>query len=169
MREVLVVPARCRPPAHSCPVLLAGTQLRCLMPVPIFTAVLFMVAQGLSSTGGAGATCLQLPPSSHNCCRCRRACMLSLTTSSFLSFLILLRTDFIITKLLGTPKDTMLAQVRMCLVTAVFSSFVNDTPVVSARGCKVRACWQLCIPLHSTATGAALLTVLSVAAVRGWG
>ncbi|KAI3433730.1 hypothetical protein D9Q98_003538 [Chlorella vulgaris] len=52
--------------------------------------VLFMVAQGLSSTGGA---------------------------------------DFIITKLLGTPKDTMLAQVRMCLVTAVFSSFVNDTPV----------------------------------------
>ncbi|EFN59045.1 hypothetical protein CHLNCDRAFT_56692 [Chlorella variabilis] len=51
---------------------------------------LFMVAQGITSTGGA---------------------------------------DFIITKLLGTPKDTMLAQVRMCLVTALFSSFVNDTPV----------------------------------------
>jgi ABC-type spermidine/putrescine transport system permease subunit I len=56
-----------------------------------------------------------------------------LTTSSFLSFLILLLADFIITKLLGTPKDTMLAQVRMCLVTAIFSSFVNDTPVVSER------------------------------------
>jgi Trk K+ transport system NAD-binding subunit len=52
--------------------------------------VLFMVAQGITSTGGA---------------------------------------DWIITKLLGTPKDTMLAQVRMCLLTAVFSSFVNDTPV----------------------------------------
>ena len=55
-------------------------------------AVLFMVAQGITSTGGA---------------------------------------DFIVTKLLGTPKDTMLAQVRMCLITALFSSFVNDTPVVS--------------------------------------
>lgn len=52
--------------------------------------VLFMVAQGITSTGGA---------------------------------------DWIITKLLGTPRDTMLAQVRMCVVTAVFSSFVNDTPV----------------------------------------
>lgn len=52
--------------------------------------VLFMVAQGITSTGGA---------------------------------------DWIITKLLGVPRDTMLAQVRMCLVTAVFSSFVNDTPV----------------------------------------
>jgi hypothetical protein len=60
-----------------------------------------MVAQGITSTGGA---------------------------------------DWIVTKLLGTPKDTMLAQVRMCLVTAVFSSFVNDTPVVrhssgAAGGC----------------------------------
>ena len=53
-----------------------------------------MVAQGITSTGGA---------------------------------------DWIVTKLLGTPKDTMLAQVRMCLVTAVFSSFVNDTPVVRGR------------------------------------
>ncbi len=39
--------------------------------------------------------------------------------------------DYIVTKLLGTPSDIMLAQVRMCLVTALFSSFVNDTPVVS--------------------------------------
>lgn len=37
--------------------------------------------------------------------------------------------DWLITKLLGTPTDTMLAQVRMCLVCAVFSTFVNDTPV----------------------------------------
>jgi hypothetical protein len=37
----------------------------------------------------------------------------------------------IITKLLGTPSDIMLAQVRMCLVTALFSSFVYGTPVVS--------------------------------------
>jgi len=37
--------------------------------------------------------------------------------------------DFLVAKLLGTPTDTMLAQVRMCLVCAVFSSFVNDTPV----------------------------------------
>jgi di/tricarboxylate transporter len=51
-----------------------------------------MVAQGITSTGGA---------------------------------------DWIVSKLLGTPSDTALAQVRMCLVTAVFSSFVNDTPVVS--------------------------------------
>lgn len=52
--------------------------------------ILFIVAQGITSTGGA---------------------------------------DWIITKILGTPSDTMLAQVRMCLVTAAFSSFVNDTPV----------------------------------------
>ncbi|KAL4432402.1 hypothetical protein ABPG77_001701 [Micractinium sp. CCAP 211/92] len=56
----------------------------------ITVVVLFMVAQGITSTGGA---------------------------------------DWIITKLLGSPRDTMLAQVRMCLVTALFSSFVNDTPV----------------------------------------
>lgn len=37
--------------------------------------------------------------------------------------------DFLVAKLLGTPTDTMLAQVRMCLVAALFSSFVNDTPV----------------------------------------
>jgi di/tricarboxylate transporter len=37
--------------------------------------------------------------------------------------------DYLVTKLLGTTTDTMLAQVRMCLVTALFSSFVNDTPV----------------------------------------
>lgn len=61
-----------------------------------------MVAQGITSTGGA---------------------------------------DFIVTKLLGTPKDTMLAQVRMCLITALFSSFVNDTPVVGAGG-RGMDCWQ---------------------------
>ena len=52
--------------------------------------ILFIVAQAITSTGGA---------------------------------------DIIVTKLLGVPKDTMLAQVRVCLITAAFSSFVNDTPV----------------------------------------
>ncbi len=37
--------------------------------------------------------------------------------------------DYFITKLLGTPGDTMLAQVRMCLIAAAVSSFINDTPV----------------------------------------
>lgn len=56
--------------------------------------MLFLVAQGITSTGGA---------------------------------------DYIITLLLGTPSDTSLAQVRMCLITVLFSSFVNNTPVVSVQ------------------------------------
>lgn len=56
----------------------------------ITVVILFIVAQAITSTGGA---------------------------------------DWLVTKLLGSPSDTMLAQVRMCLITAVFSSFVNDTPV----------------------------------------
>lgn len=37
--------------------------------------------------------------------------------------------DYFITKLLGNPNDVMLAQVRMCLIAATISSFINDTPV----------------------------------------
>ena len=37
--------------------------------------------------------------------------------------------DYFITKLLGSPNDIMLAQVRMCLIAAAISSFINDTPV----------------------------------------
>jgi Na+/H+ antiporter NhaD/arsenite permease-like protein len=37
--------------------------------------------------------------------------------------------EWIVGKVLGTPTDTMLAQIRMCLIASVFSSFVNDTPV----------------------------------------
>ncbi|GAB4819177.1 hypothetical protein N2152v2_006223 [Parachlorella kessleri] len=65
---------------------LAGFASNGLMTV----VVLFMVAQGITSSGGA---------------------------------------DYIITKLLGTPRETSLAQVRMCLITVAFSSFVNNTPV----------------------------------------
>lgn len=70
----------------SIPSALAGYANSGLLTV----VTLFMVAQGITSTGGA---------------------------------------DFIVSKLLGTSSDIMLAQVRMCLITAVFSSFVNDTPV----------------------------------------
>eukprot|EP00890_Picochlorum_soloecismus_P001706 jgi/Picsp_1/2536/NSC_00767-R1_sodium sulfate co-transporter len=37
--------------------------------------------------------------------------------------------DYLISKMLGNPKDIMLAQVRMCLIAAFISSFINDTPV----------------------------------------
>lgn len=52
--------------------------------------VLFVVAAGFTSTGGA---------------------------------------DYFIIKLLGSSNDVMLAQVRMCLIAAAISSFINDTPV----------------------------------------
>lgn len=52
--------------------------------------VLFVVAAGFTSTGGA---------------------------------------DYFIIKLLGSSNNLMLAQVRMCLVAATISSFINDTPV----------------------------------------
>lgn len=52
--------------------------------------VLFVVAAGFTSTGGA---------------------------------------DYFIIKLLGSSNNIMLAQVRMCLVAATISSFINDTPV----------------------------------------
>jgi di/tricarboxylate transporter len=48
--------------------------------------VLLIVAQGITSTGGA---------------------------------------EWIVSKLLGSPSDIQLGQVRMCLITVVFSSFVN--------------------------------------------
>jgi di/tricarboxylate transporter len=37
--------------------------------------------------------------------------------------------DYFIAKLLGNSNDVMLAQVRMCLIAATISSFINDTPV----------------------------------------
>jgi di/tricarboxylate transporter len=56
--------------------------------------VLFIVAQGITSTGGA---------------------------------------EWIVSKLLGAPSDIQLAQVRMCLITAVFSSFVNGEVAFQRR------------------------------------
>ncbi|GBF95288.1 divalent Anion:Na+ symporter family [Raphidocelis subcapitata] len=55
-------------------------------------AVMFMVAQGLSSTGGL---------------------------------------DYIISKILGKPKDVTVGQIRLLLITLCFSSFVSDTAVTA--------------------------------------
>ena len=78
--------------------------------------VLFVVAQGITATGGA---------------------------------------EWLVSKLLGSPSDLQLAQIRMCLITALFSSFINDTPVfcimlpiILSWAAKIRlSSRQLLIPL----------------------
>ncbi|KAL4441024.1 hypothetical protein ABPG77_010455 [Micractinium sp. CCAP 211/92] len=57
----------------------------------ITVTVMFVVAQGITSTGGM---------------------------------------DWLVTKVLGTPKNNSVALVRMLVATIAFSSFVNNTPVV---------------------------------------
>ncbi|PRW20813.1 Receptor of activated kinase C component of 40S small ribosomal subunit isoform A [Chlorella sorokiniana] len=57
----------------------------------ITVTVMFVVAQGITSTGGM---------------------------------------DYLVTKVLGTPKSNSVALVRMVVATMLFSSFVNNTPVV---------------------------------------
>lgn len=147
-RSLLPPPPAPPAPHHTC---LAW------LPLPPASAVLFMVAQGITSTGGADFIITKLlgtprdtmlaqvrwvrlvgrltmqpalracrPPATRPCrgarhTLTRRAAALGLGWEAARPIVIRVPRRL--------PRSACWPQVRMCLITALFSSFVNDTPV----------------------------------------